>query len=166
MMKFSLSLIALLLMNVAEAAASVSSCAKQNNALYIELESKKLKVSLHESIDLSVTIMNRGNEPVQLVPFMELESYWLRFEVVDEKNKRMRWLGPEVKMIENASRVTLYQGYYWGRRFDHFEQLYDLSRIGKYRIRAIYGVSPDGNCPLGRVVSNSLNLTINQRKMR
>ena len=75
MMKFSLSLIALLLMNVVEAAASVSSCAKQNNALYIELVSKKLKVSLHESIDLSVTIMNRGNEPVQLVPFMELVRF-------------------------------------------------------------------------------------------
>nr|WP_315395453.1 hypothetical protein [uncultured Duganella sp.] len=160
-MKLFLSLIAFLLTNVAEATASASSCAKKNTALHIELVTEKLKMSLHESIILSVTITNSSSQPVQLIPFMELESYWLRFEVVDEKNKRVRWLGPEVKMIENASRVTLYQGYYWGRRFEHFEQLYDLSKPGKYRIRAIYGVSPDGICPIGKVISNSLGLTIN-----
>lgn len=160
-MKLFLSLISFLLTNVAEATASVSSCTKQNTALHIELVSEKLKISLHESINLSVTITNSSGQPVQLIPFMELESYWLRFEVVDEKNKRVRWLGPEVKMIENSSRVTLYQGYYWGRRFEHFEQLYDLSKIGKYRIRAIYGVSPDGTCPVGKAISNSLDLTIN-----
>jgi len=161
MMRLFLSLIAFLLMDVAEAATSASSCAKQNTALHIKLVSEKLKISLHESIDLSVTITNSSSQPVQLIPFMELESYWLRFEVVDEKNRRVRWLGPEVKMIENASRVTLYQGYYWGRRFEHFEQLYDLSKIGKYRVRAIYGVSPDGLCPIGKAISNSIDLTIN-----
>lgn len=161
MKKIFLGLVAVLLTNVGEATASVSSCGTKNTALQIELASEKSNFSLHESIKLFVKITNSSSEPVLLVPFMELESYWLRFEVVDENNKKVRWLGPEVKMIKNNNRVALYQGYYWGRLFDHFEQAYDLSRSGKYRIRAIYGISPDGICPIGKAMSNSLDLRIN-----
>jgi len=161
MMKSTLNLIVLLSISVANAAALATSCAKQNASLHVELANEKSNVSLFEPINLSLTITNSGNKPIRLFPFMELESYWLRFEVVDDKGNRIRWLGPEVKMIETTSRVTLYQGYYWGRRFGNFEQLYDLSKTGKYRIRAIYGISPDGSCPLGKAISNSLNLTIN-----
>lgn len=102
---------------------------QKNTNLHIDLAAKKLNFNLRESVNLSLTITNNGGDPVLLNPFMEPESYWLRFEVTNQKNKRMGWLGPDVKIIETDNRVTLEEGYYWGRSYIGFEKLYDLLRI-------------------------------------
>jgi hypothetical protein len=144
-----------------DALASDISCDKKINALQVELASDRLTFSLRDSISLSLKIINNGFEPVSLSPHMELEYYWIRFDVVDSSGMRVRWLGPEIKLIETPDRVMLYKGYYWGRQFAHIEKSYDLSRVGTYRIRAVYGVGPDGVCSNGMAVSDWLKLTIN-----
>jgi hypothetical protein len=140
--------------------ASQASCVASNPALQVELSSAKTIFSLRESINLSIKIRNSGTEAIILSPFMELESYWLKFEVIDSRGRRVRWLGPEVKMIETTDRVALYGGYYWGRQIMHFEKSYDLSHIGEYRVRAVFGVGPDGRCLAGKATSNILRLTV------
>lgn len=160
-MKIILTFIVLNLINISDASASKFSCDRKNPVFSVEVVAKKLNFNVRESIDLALTITNVGRDFIRLPNFVELESYWLRFEVINQKNERVKWLGPEVKIIENNSRVTLEPGYYWGRPYLGFEKLYDLSAVGKYRIRAVYGIGPDGKCPLGMGVSNSLNLIIN-----
>jgi hypothetical protein len=134
---------------------------KKNSALQVELASERRNFSLRDSISLSLKIINNGFEPVFLSPQMELEYYWIRFDVVDSSGMKVRWLGPEINLIEITDRVMLYKGYYWGRQFAHIEKSYDLSRVGAYRVRAVYGVGPDGVCSNGMAVSDWLKLTIN-----
>ena len=143
-----------------EAVASSNACDRNIAALQIVVALDKTVAAAHESVGVTVMVANTGRDTLHLPSFMELESYWLRFEVVNEKNQRVRWLGPEVKIVARDDKVSLEQGYQWGKKFRDFERRYDISKAGTYRIRAIYGISPEGRCPFGRVVSKVVNLRI------
>ena len=143
-----------------EAVASSNACDRNIAALQIGVALDKTVAAAHESVGVTVMVANTGRDTLHLPSLMELESYWLRFEVVNEKNQRVRWLGPEMKILETDHKVSLEQGYQWGRKFRDFERRYDISKAGTYRIRAIYGISPEGRCPFGRVVSKVVNLRI------
>lgn len=143
-----------------EAVASTNACDRKIGALQIGVVLDKTIAAAHESVGVTVMVANTGSDTLHLPSFMELESYWLRFEVVNEKNQRVRWLGPEMKILETDDKVSLEQGYQWGRKFHDFERRYDISKAGTYCIRAIYGISPAGRCPFGRVVSEVVSLRI------
>ncbi|CAM2969747.1 Uncharacterised protein [Janthinobacterium lividum] len=141
-------------------AVSTNACDKKNGALQISVVLDKTIAAAHEPVGVTIMVANTGRDTLHLPAFMELESYWLRFEVLNEKNQRVRWLGPEMKILETDDKVSLEQGYQWGRKFRDFERRYAVSKAGMYRIRAIYGISPEGRCPFGRVVSEVVSLRI------
>lgn len=56
--------------------------------------------------------------------------------------------------------MTLDPGYFWGRRIDDLRASYTLATPGRYRIRAIYGVSPLGECSQGSIVSDPVSFDV------
>lgn len=145
---------------ISEVSASPLHCGIKSDRLDVKIIPYKVSFSVGEAVDLNLTINNIGDEAVRLPSFMELESYWLRFEVINEKNERIQWLGPEVKIFETNDHITLEPDYHWGKKIVHFERSYNMRNFGTYRIRAIYGRSPAGSCPFGETASNVIELVV------
>ncbi|WP_338766564.1 hypothetical protein [Massilia sp. METH4] len=129
-------------------------CKTLGKNLLLKLSAKSDAEGSKSPIHLTVTIKNIGEDNVSLVPYMGLEHYWLRFEVRDASGEKMTWIGPDINLRSTSKRVVLYPGYFWGVTIRNIEDHYNISRPGQYSIRAIYGITWDGSCPMGKHLSN------------
>lgn len=135
-------------------------CRLDGKALSVTLAAQQTIVKKDAPIRLTVTVKNISEKHISLPPYMEPVYYWLRFDATDDKGRKLEWHGPEVKLLETGERVLLYPGYHWGRTFEHLEKEFDMKKPGKYKIRAVYGVGPDGHCPLGRHMSKLISILV------
>ena len=73
----------------------------------------------------------------------------------------LQYSGPEVKLIDDGKGfVVLYPGYFFGRRIEDLRSWYDLTKPGRYVLRAIYGVAPMGECGDASVLSPSISFEV------
>lgn len=152
--------IALALCLRCEAAGNEPKCPRAYAGLKVQVEMRD-SILLHgQPIPVVVTLHNGSTRSVRLRPYMEPSSYWLDFEIYGPAGQKISWMGTEVKIIDDGTRMKLDPGYFWGRRIDDLRDSYALAAPGRYRIRAIYGVSPLGECSHGSIVSDPVSFEV------
>jgi hypothetical protein len=118
-------------------------------------------VRLGKPVALNVVVENIGRRELKLPVLMEPYWYWLRLEAKNAQGKVVEWRGPELKLIySDNARVSIDPGYSYGRSFGNLEKDLDFSQPGKYAIRAIWGIGPDGNCRWGKYSSQEFMLYV------
>jgi hypothetical protein len=135
-------------------------CKRGSGRLLVRLTASKSSIPRKGEVDFDVNVRNVGEDDISLPALMVLEYYWLKFEIVDERGNLVPYVGPERKMLGIDERLLLSPNYSYGRLVQNVEREYDLSKPGKFRVRAIYGIGPDGYCHFGMYVSNYVNLQI------
>jgi hypothetical protein len=143
------------------AAGNVEKCPKAYRGLEVQARLQGSVLARNQPVPVVVTLHNGGTSEVRLRSYMEPASYWLNFEVIGPAGREIPYTGTEYKIIDDGTRrMTLDPGYFWGRRIDDLRELYDLTKPGRYRIRAIYGVSPMGRCRHGSIVSDPVSFEV------
>ena len=143
------------------AAANVEKCPQAYKGLEVRANVSGHVLSRDQPIPVVVTIHNGSTEAVRLQSYMELTYHWLNFEVIGPAGKQIPYRGPSYKSIDDGSRgLTLGPGYSWGRGINDLRDSYDLTKPGRYRLRAIYGVAPGGECVRGSLVSAPVSFEV------
>jgi hypothetical protein len=143
-----------------DAEAVGAGCASGKLALRVKISGDS-HVRLGKPVALDVFVKNTGQSELKLPMPMVPHYYWLRFDVRNEQGKVLQWRGPEYKLVySDDERVSVSPGYSYGRFFNNFEENVDFSKPGKYSIRAIWGIGPDGNCAWGKHTSQEFILHV------
>jgi hypothetical protein len=144
------------------AKASDLQCARSSrDSLSISVEIAANKAKLGDKLPVRLTLRNTGNSLISLPAVMEAEDYWLRFEIIDVKGRRLRFSGPEVNKMFTKNAVSLLPGYFWGVEIEDLSLFYRFPTTGAYSIQAIYGRSPTGHCDMGEHKSPMIKLILN-----
>jgi len=121
----------------------------------------RAKFSPNDPIPLAITVQNGSSEKIYLRPFMVPIYHWLKFKVVGPSGQLLQYTGTVVKLIDDGKDfVTLHPGYFFGRRIEDLRGWYDLTKPGRYVLRAIYGVAPMGECGDASVLSPSISFEV------
>ena len=142
------------------AVGTVEKCPKAYAGLKVEVQMRDSVLPRGQPIPVIVTLHNGGTLSFHLRPYMEPTWYWLSFEIYGPAGQKIPWRGTEVNIIDDGTRMTLDPGYFWGRRIDDLRDSYALATPGRYRIRAIYGISPLGECSHGSIVSDPVSFEV------
>mgnify|MGYP005845809943 CR=1 FL=1 len=134
-----------------------------NPGLTLQVSVTKGTFDLKEPIDVKITLLNQTGQPLRVLKLFLLEDYPVRFDILDEQGKKVRFVGPELKLkISEQDFVTLQPGQVLEKvinlRFDveRGVPLYDLSMPGRYRVTAVY--SPLFRLP--EVQSNTIEIVL------
>ncbi|MEJ2629454.1 MAG: hypothetical protein P8078_12995 [bacterium] len=112
-------------------------------------------------INISVQISNRGNSD-KLIPLVMIpEDYWLKFEIYDGENKKLRYTGPKYKVRHVNEKLLLLPDHFYGKKIEITNLYSGLLKLGKYKIRAVYGIPPvDNYIFIGPIYSNIINIEV------
>jgi len=134
-----------------------------NPGLTLQISVAKETFDLQEPIEVKVELVNKGNQPLDVLKLFLLEDYPIRFDILNEAGKRVHFLGPELeRQLLDEDFVTLQPGQILAKvlnlRFDTERgvPLYNLSKPGRYRITAVY--SPFFGLP--ETPSNTIEIVI------
>jgi len=131
-----------------------------SDSLTVTLVLERPNLKLGAKIPVRVSIENVG-ESVLLVPaLMEAENYWLRFEIVDSTRKVLPFTGAEIKKMYQINTVSLLPGHFYGVKIVDLSEFYNVAKPGVYFVQAVYGLSPLGECKMGKIRSPVMKLTV------
>lgn len=128
--------------------------------IQVQLEMPSNAYKVGSTIPARVTIGNVGSSDVEIPVLLVSEDYWLRFFIVGESGKPLKFIGSESNYSYSNNTFSLEPGYFYGVQIADLSKIYNLDRPGKYVLSVEYGRSPTGSCHLGLHRSNHVDLVL------